>query len=114
MVWCPKYRRKVLVDPIDRRLKETIREVLAEKDADLIEVEVMADPVHLLLGCDPQCGIHRLVRLLKGRSSRILRGEFRSLRARLPALWTNSYFVATVGGAPLAAIKQDIENQKHV
>jgi putative transposase len=114
VVWCPKYRRKVLVDGVDERLKAIIRSVVAERDAAVIEMEVMPDHVHLLVEVDPQFGIHRLVRLVKGRSSRLLRQEFPRLRSRLPTLWTNSYFVATVGGAPLAVIKQYIENQKKV
>ena len=114
VVWCSKYRRKVLVDGIDERLKAVICSVVAERDATVIEMEVMPDHVHLLVEVDPQFGIHRLVRLLKRRSSRLLREEFPRLRSRLPTLWTNSYFVATVGGAPLAVIKQYIENQKKV
>ena len=114
VVWCPKYRRKVLVDGVDERLKAVVRSVVAERDAAVIEMEVMPDHVHLLVEVDPQFGIHRLVRLLKGRSSRLLREEFPHLRSRLPTLWTNSYFVATVGGAPLAVIKQYIESQKKV
>jgi putative transposase len=114
VVWCPKYRRPVLVPPIDARLKQVITTTLHERQAELIELEVMPDHVHLLVECDPQFGIHRLIRLLKGRSSRILRDEYPALRSRLPTLWTNSYFVSTAGGAPLAAIKQYIENQKHV
>lgn len=77
-------------------------------------MEVMPDHVHVLIGVDPQFGVHRLVRMMKGRSSHHLRQEFRWLRSRIPTLWTNSYFVATVGGAPLQVIKQYIENQKHV
>ena len=114
VVWCPKYRRKVLVPPIDERLKQIIRAVCEETAADLVEMEVMPDHVHLLAGCDPQFGIHRLVKAIKGRSSRILRHKFPRLKSRLPSLWTNSYFVATVGGAPLSIIKQYIENQKAV
>lgn len=114
VVWCPKYRRKVLISPIDERLKKILQETISEHGSELIEMEVMPDHVHLLVGCDPQFGIHRLVKLLKGKSSRILRQDFPSLRSRLPTLWTNSYFVSTVGGAPLAVIKQYIENQKHV
>jgi putative transposase len=114
VVWCPKYRRKVLVDGVDVRLKEIIREVAAERRAEVIELEVMPDHVHLLIEVDPQFGVHRLVRLMKGRSSRLLRQEFPRLRSRLPTLWTNSYFVATVGGAPLAVIQQYIEDQKNV
>jgi putative transposase len=74
----------------------------------------MADHVHLLVECDPQFGINRLVRSTKGRSSRVLRTEFPQLRSRLPCLWIGSYFLSTAGGAPLAVIKQCIENQKHV
>lgn len=114
VVWCPKYRRPVLVDGVDIRLKEIIREVALEKGADLIEMEVMPDHVHLLVGVDPQFGIHRLVRLMKGRSSRFLRQEFPWLRSRIPTLWTNSYFVSTVGGAPLSVVKKYIEDQKKV
>ena len=70
---------------------------------------------HLLFaGVDPQFGIHRVVKAIKGRSSFLLRSEFRTLRTRLPSLWTNSYFVATTGGAPLAVIKRYIERQKEV
>ena len=114
VVWCSKYRRKVLIHPIDERLKKILQETISEHGSKLIEMEVMPDHVHLLVECDPQFGIHRLVKLLKGKSSRILRQELPSLRSRLPTLWTNSYFVSTVGGAPLAVIKQYIENQKHV
>ncbi|KHD95250.1 IS200/IS605 family transposase [Bifidobacterium longum] len=114
VVWCPKYRRPVLVNGVDGRLKDIIRETCAEIHAELIEMEVMPDHVHLLVEVDPQYGIHRAVRLIKGRSSRLLRDEYPWLKSRLPTLWTNSYFVSTVGGAPLKTVRQYIENQKHV
>lgn len=114
VIFCPKYRRKVLVDGIEKRLKAIVSDVCAERSVDIIEMEIMPDHVHLLVEADPQFGIHRLVKLVKGRSSRLLRGEFPHLRTRLPTLWTNSYFVSTVGGAPLAVIKRYIENQKNV
>jgi len=114
VVWCPKYRRRVLTSEVEERLKAIVREVAEERQADIIELEVMPDHVHLLVEVDPQFGIHRLVRLMKGRSSHHLREEFPWLKKRLPTLWTNSYFVSTVGGAPLAVIKQYIENQKNV
>ncbi len=114
VVWCPKYRRKVLVNGVDIRLKELIEQTCEEVRAEIIEMEIMPDHVHLLVEVDPQYGIHKLVKLIKGRSSRILRQEFPALKTRLPTLWTNSYFVSTVGGAPLVVIKQYIENQKNV
>ncbi|MGB8687579.1 MAG: IS200/IS605 family transposase [Microcoleus sp.] len=114
IVWCPKYRRKVLVNGVDTRLKEILLEISTEFGSELIELEVMPDHVHLLVECDPQFGIAKLIRYMKGRSSRYLRQEFPWLKSRLPTLWTNSYFIATVGGAPISVIKQYIENQKNV
>ncbi|MGB8019629.1 MAG: IS200/IS605 family transposase [Candidatus Nanopelagicales bacterium] len=114
VVWCPKYRRRVIEGDVDARLKEIIREVCAERRCDIIELETMPDHVHLLVSVDPQYGIHRLVKQVKGRSSRLLRQEFPALKSRLPTLWTNSYFVATVGGAPLEIVKQYVENQRRV
>ena len=114
VVWCPKYRRPVLIEGVDERLKELIRETCSRLNTDLLEMEVMPDHVRLLIEVDPQFGIHKAVKRLKGYSSRILREEFPWLRSRIPSLWTNSYFVSTVGGAPLSVIKQYIENQKYI
>ena len=96
------------------RLKELIAENAANINAEIIEMEIMPDHVHLLIEVDPQFGINRAIRHIKGASSHALRSEFPFLKSRLPTLWTNSYFVSTVGGAPLSAIKQYIENQKNV
>ena len=103
-----------MVDGVDERLKEIVHQSATEQQVEVIELEVMPDHVHLLCEIDPQYGVHKFVKLLKERSSRLLRQEFQSLKTRLPTLWTNSYFVATVGGAPMAVIKQYIENQKRV
>ena len=114
VVWCPKYRRKVLVDGVDERLKEIAQAVAEEMRFEIIEMEVMPDHVHMLVEVDPQLGIHKAVKRVKGRSSHDLREEFPWLRRRLPSLWTNSYFVSTVGGAPLAVARRYIEDQKGV
>lgn len=112
VVWCPKYRRKVLVEDVETRLKELIKSACLEKQVDIIQMEVMPDHVHLILEVDPQFGIHRAVKHIKGVASFYLRGEFKHLTSKLPTLWTNSYFVSTVGGAPLDAIRKYVENQK--
>ena len=114
VVFCPKYRRKVLVDGVDIRLKEIIYQVATELSCEVMELEVMPDHVHILCEVDPQFGVHKFVRRVKGRSSRLLRQEFPQLKSKLPTLWTNSYFVSTVGGAPMAILKQYIEAQKNV
>ena len=112
VVFCPKYRRKVLVDGVDQRLKDLILETCAKYQVEIIELEIMPEHVHLLVEVDPQFGVHKLVKAIKGSSSFVLRKEFPFLATKLPTLWTNSYFVSTVGGAPLEIIKQYIENQK--
>jgi len=113
VVWCPKYRRNVIGGKVDVRLKEIIREVCAERNALIEAIETMPDHVHLLVVVDPQYGIHRLVKQIKGRSSRLLRQEFPHLKSRMPTLWTNSYFVATTGGATLEVVKRYVENQRN-
>ena len=114
VVWCPKYRRSVLVNGVEERLKELIEDSCNHLNVDIIEMEIMPDHVHLLVEVNPQLGIHKAVKQIKGRSSRILREEYPWLKSRIPSLWTNSYFVSTVGGVPLSVIKQYIENQKSV
>lgn len=111
-VWCPKYRRKVIDERVGARLKQIITDVCRERGATIVEVETMPDHVHLLVSVDPQFGIHRLVKQIKSRSSRLLRAEFPHLKSRIPTLWTNSYFVATVGGATLDVVKQYVEDQR--
>ena len=76
IVFCPKYRRKVLVNGVDVRLKELIHSIADENNFDVIEMEIMPDHVHLLLEVDPQFGIHKAVKTIKGKTSRILRQEF--------------------------------------
>lgn len=114
IVWTPKYRRSVLVDGVDARLKELLEQIAKQIQVDILEMEIMPDHVHLLIEVDPQFGIHKAVKRFKGATSRYLRLEFPHLKSRLPTLWTNSYFVSTVGGAPLEVIKQYIQNQKEV
>lgn len=91
----------------------SIREYAVNLSADILEMEIMPDHVHILIEVAPQFGVHKAVKSLKGYTSKILRQEFPYLRTKMPTLWTNSYFVSTVGGAPMEVIKQYIENQKH-
>lgn len=114
VIFCPKYRRPVLVNAIASRLKELLAQIAIEIEVEILEMEIMPDHVHLLVEVDPQFGIHRVVKRFKGATSRYLRLEFPELKRRLPTLWTNSYFVSTVGGAPLEAVKMYIQNQKEI
>jgi len=114
VIFCPKYRRKVLIDGIDVRLKEIIfmnQDVYGYK---ILEIEVMPDHVHLLIEVNPKIGIHRIVSLIKGSTSNMLRKEFPTLKSKLPTLWTNGKFISTVGSVSLETVKKYIEDQKNV
>jgi len=100
-VWSPKYRRKVLIEGVDVRLKEILALVAIELNSEWIEVEVMPDRVQVLVECDRHFGIAKLFRYMKGRYSRYLRQEFPWVKSRLPTLGTNNYFVASVGSASI-------------
>ena len=113
-VWTPKYRRAVRVGLIAKRCEQVLRQVANKYRAEIMALEIMPDHVHVLVEVDPQLGIHRLVKHLKGVSSHSLRQEFRILKSRLPTLGTNRYFVSTVGGVPLAVIQPYVEKQKNV
>src|SRR5207302_8682351 len=82
---CPKYRRKVLVDKVAERLFHWIHKAALRYRAEVIALEILPDHVHLLVEVDPQFGIHRLVKHIKGVTSHDLRKEFKSLRTRLPS-----------------------------
>jgi putative transposase len=113
-VFCPKYRRKVLVDGIDERLKELILEKQADYGYEVLDMEVMPEHVHLILDVDPRIGIVKIVGQIKGYTAHTLRQEFPSLKSRLPSLWTRGKFISTVGAVSLEVVKQYIESQKNV
>ena len=114
VVFCPKYRRSVLTEEIEGRLKEILLLKAQEMDVSIEAMEVMPNHVHLFLSFDPRLGIHKVITALKGTTSRLLREEFPSLKSRLPSLWTRSYFCCTVGHISEAAVKSYIEEQKGV
>jgi putative transposase len=114
VVWTPKYRQACWSDRLRNAANSCFDKWQQNIKTEITALEIMPDHVHVLVDVDPQFGIHRLVKNLKGVSSHRLRPEFRTLRSRLPTLWTNSYFVSTVGGARLAVIEQYVENQKNV
>ncbi len=113
VIFCPKYRRPVLVDGVDVRLKEILLEKAAELDVKILSIEIMPDHVHLFISFDPRLMLHKIIKILKGSSARILREEFPSLKSRLPSMWTRSYFSCSVGHIGEAAVRRYIEEQKN-
>ena len=114
VVFCPKYRRKILKDGLDIRVKELFRQTAERHGFTILEMEVMPDHVHLLIDCNPRLGIMQCVKSLKRESASILRKERPEIKSRLPNLWTRSAFIASVGSVSLDVVKRYIENQKNV
>jgi putative transposase len=112
VVWCPKYRRPVLTDAVADFLRLLIAEKAAELGMTIRALEVRPDHVHLFVESDPMRCVAEIVNRLKGHTSRTLRGEFPSLRSRLPTLWTRSYFAGSVGHVSAATIERYIAEQK--
>ena len=113
IIFCPKYRRKVLINGIDERLKEILYDIAEEIDVEIKALEVMPDHVHMFIEFDSRINLHNVVKRLKGRSSHILREEYPSLKKKLPSLWTRSYFSCTIGHISEETIKQYVESQKN-
>jgi putative transposase len=113
LIWCPKYRRKVLDGDVEERLRELLQEKAANLEMKIHEMQIMPDHVHLFVKAPPTLPPHYIVGQLKGYTSRILRQEFAHLRSRLPSLWTRSYYVETVGHISEQTIQQYIADQKN-
>lgn len=112
LIWCPKYRRSVLVGEVAERLKELLFQKAWEIGVEIAELEVMPDHIHLFVKTIPTTSPHFIVRQFKGYTSRVLRSEFPSLRKRLPSLWTRSYYCESVGHISERTIRKYIEDQK--
>ena len=112
LVWCPKYRLPVLEGAVAQRLLVLLREKATEMNATIRALEVMPDHVHLFIETDPTLAPAHIANQFKGFTSRILREEFRHLRSRMPALWSRSYYVGSVGHVSDATVKRYIANQK--
>ena len=114
VVFCPKYRRQVLVEGIDERLKELILEKQADYGYEVLDMEVMADHVHLIVAVDPRMGIVKVVGQIKGYTAHTLRTEFSGFKSRLPSLWRRGKFISSVGAVSLEVVKQYLASQKNV
>jgi len=113
IIWCTKYRRKVINKEIEKALKTLIIEKQDEYGYKTIEIETMPDHVHILISHNPQASIVQTVGKIKGYTSHVLRNSFPKLKSRIPSLWTRSKFISTCGVVTLEVIKKYIEEQKN-
>lgn len=112
LIWCPKYRKKVLVGDIEKRFKELLFKKAKEINVSIENIEIMPDHVHLFVKTKPNLAPQFVVAQFKGYTSHELRSEFSTLRTRLPTLWTRSYYCESVGHISEKTVKKYIEEQK--
>ncbi|HMK43565.1 MAG TPA: IS200/IS605 family transposase [Dissulfurispiraceae bacterium] len=113
LIWCPKYRRPVLVGEVEDRLRQLLNKKAVELETSIEQMEIMPDHVHLFVKSTPVHAPHFIVQQLKGYTSRILRQEFKGLRSRIPTLWTRSYYCESIGHISEETIRRYIEDQKN-
>lgn len=113
IIWCPKYRRNVLINGIDTRLKQLITDKCEELECQIIEMNIMPNHIHIFIKTKPIISPHFLIQQIKGYSSRILRQEFPELKRKLPNMWTRSYYIESVGHISETTIKNYIQDQKN-
>lgn len=111
-IFCPRYRRKIfLIQNVEQRFKEIVKEVCNEMDIEIIAIECDKDHAHIFLNCIPTLSPAGIMQRIKGASSKLLREEFKEL-SKMPSLWTRSYFVSTAGNVCSKTIKKYVESQK--
>jgi putative transposase len=113
IIWCPKRRRKVLQGKIAARLEQIVHVVANDNQWEVIQLAIQPDHVHLCIRSNPYTLPTDIARLIKGRSSHVLREEFAHLM-RMPSLWTRSTFYSTAGTVSADSIEQYIERQSKV
>lgn len=115
IVWCVKYRRKVLSPDIEQSLKEILRNIAQDNNFTILECNGDLDHIHLLVDCFPQHYIPDMIKALKGVSARLLFKQYgEELKSKLwnGHLWNPSYFVATVSENTESQVRVYIQSQK--
>ena len=111
IIFATKYRKPVLTDNVEKRLKEIFYEEAIRMDVEIKALEIMPDHVHMFIEFDPRLMLHKVIKQFKGKSSHILREEFPFLKSSMPSLWTRSYLSCSIGHISEDEIKKYIESQ---
>ena len=114
IVWCVKYRQKVLVDDIKDDLIDIIKNICINNNYELVEINTDLDHVHLLIGLSPQDSIPVVMKTLKGVSARLLNSKHKNELSKVlygGHIWSPSYYIATTSDNIMDNIKEYIINQ---
>ena len=114
LVWCTKYRKKVLKNGIDTECKEMLQNLAEEYKFQILAMEVMPDHIHLLVDCKPQFYISDMIKIMKGNLARQMFLAYPELKKELWGghLWNPSYCAITVSDRSRDQVLAYIEGQK--
>ncbi len=114
VIWCTKYRYRVLIGEVAQRVRELLREICTANYVDVVSGSVSPEHVHMLVSVPPSLSISKLVQYMKGKSGRKIMMEFSHLKKRYwgQHMWAKGYFVVTVGNLNEKQIQQYIEEQE--
>ena len=114
IIFCTKYRCKVLTPEIQGRFKEIVLSLQEANNFIVLGMEAIPDRVHLMLDVDPTIGVDFIVKRIKHKTANTLKKEFPELASNIPSLWTRKRFIATVGSVSDKTIEDYYRNQKGV
>ena len=114
LVWCTKYRKKVLKDGIDLECKKMLQDLAEEYRFQILAMEVMPDHIHMLVDCRPQFYISDMIKIMKGNLARQMFLLHPELKKELWGghLWNPSYCAVTVSDRSREQVSAYIEGQK--
>lgn len=114
VVFCTKYRYRILTGSVAIRARELVREICAANYVDIVSGSMSPDHMHLLISVPPSISLAKIIQYIKGKSSRKLLQEFEHLRKRYwgQHLWARGYFAVTVGNINTEDVQRYIENQE--
>lgn len=114
IVWCTKYRRKVLEEDIQEYLKKSIADICDKNGYTIMSLEITECYVHIFVKASTKDSVHRIVSQIKSHTASELRDEFPQLKSRLPCMWSRNYYADTLGEVSEEKVRSYIKAQKNV
>ena len=113
-VWIPKYRRKVFTEPYRETMKAIIYKAGFDYDIDIVELEIPEDHIHMVVRSEPKVSPSDIMQTIKSISAREFFKCYPDIKRRYfwgGKLWTQSYFVETIGNANEETIRKYVQEQ---
>ena len=116
VVWCPKYRKSILIGSIADETKRLVEGICLERNWPVLALEVQPDHIHLFISIPPATSVADAIKILKGSTARMLFVKFPELKKQLCGghLWSPSYYVGTTGNVSSETIQKYIERTEHI